>query len=156
MLEHGRSSRARIKELLHSLVGSTDEATWPLLAGRLLPLLGERELLAVAAVLEAHHFRQHAPGGTLEAWALQAGQHHSHAEAWIGQAGAGAAASMAPVVLAGVQWRDVLDLVLANALGPARAQLARTVAQEGGQHRVELESLCERLHAGSDCGVQVR
>jgi hypothetical protein len=168
------------EEITGELEATVAAVPWRRLCQQVLPLAGEAELLGVLRVLGARHYGR-GSGRTLRDWARGSGgsgqggggsggrAHKGGGGANGGGSGgvtiagggcaaAGGEAEDAPLVLAGVEWRDVRDALLANALACKGAALARLLAaDDAAAPQVErLARLAARLHGdGMTQGQQV-
>jgi hypothetical protein len=139
MLEGGRSSRARLLDLLSHLVAT---GSWQQLASRLLGLADEAQLLHVLHTLGRDYFT---PGGGRDL------------AGWASGHGGGGGAGAAPLAFAGVRYAGIVDAVLANALACNRAQLLRVLQQDEDArgHLDRLRGLGAQLHSDAPAERQV-
>ncbi len=148
MHKGGRAWAEEINGELSALVTGSD---WRLVCQQVLPLMGEAELLRLLRVLGERHFTARS-GRDLRSWAGG------------GSSGSGAdgvsESSDAALVLAGVEWRDIRDVLLANALASAGGALRRVLATDAAARReiAAVEALAAELHGteGAERRHQVR
>ncbi|KAI8462873.1 MAG: hypothetical protein J3K34DRAFT_527439 [Monoraphidium minutum] len=130
----GGAWRDAITRELEDLLARCD---WRVVCQQVLPLMGEAELLSALRALGDAHFSRRA-GRDLAAWA----------------AGGGGGGGGAALVLAGVRWRGVRDVLLANALAARGGVLARLLAREEGARAglARAERASGELHGGGGGG----
>lgn len=106
--------------------------------------MGEADLLGLLRALGEAHFSRRA-GRDLRTWAAG-----SSAAAAAGGGGAAAA----PLALAGVEWRDARDALLANALAARGGRLAKLLAGDEGAvaQLARAEEIGRALHGGAGGG----
>ena len=118
---------------------------WRALCLRVLPLAGEAALLRALRMLGERHFGR----GSLAAWAAAAepGLAASATACDDDDSGGG---GDAPLALAGVEWRDAGDALLAGALACRGARLLRVLRRDAAARGAlaRLEALAARLHGG--------
>ncbi|GBF88978.1 hypothetical protein Rsub_01477 [Raphidocelis subcapitata] len=137
------------EDILRELSALPTCVGWRALCQRVAPLMGEGELLAVLRTLGARHF---APAGGLRGWA-RGGGGGGEGGAAVGAGGAGPERD-APLALAGVEWRDARDALLANALACHAGRLRRVLAGDAAA-RPQLQrvaALAAALHGGGGGG----
>ncbi len=150
MLEQGRSAdRDPLLAMLHDLVR---QSGWRPMCERLLPFMGEAELLRMGNSLgqqaqqqpqqqqpqkEHQQPRQRTEqGGSLSSSSLAA---------WAVSGSSCTARDLAPLLLSGVVWDSAKDAVLANALGCHRASLWKLLQEQGREAGEQEEEAAEQL-----------